>query len=92
MESTRNLEATMAKEGKKFDLDPRRFRANIFSMSDHVTPDDVVLLLTVCVPPTYKVTGPPPYDEDMWKEIRLKPGGSGLTSDANFQVSCRTVR
>ncbi|CRK18224.1 hypothetical protein BN1723_011540 [Verticillium longisporum] len=38
------------------------------------------------------VTGAPAYDEESWKSIRFTPGTSTLTSDASFQVSCRTVR
>ncbi|KAL9942486.1 hypothetical protein D7B24_003706 [Verticillium nonalfalfae] len=38
------------------------------------------------------VTGAPAYDEESWKSIRFTPGASTLTSDASFQVSCRTVR
>ncbi|KAK7750367.1 hypothetical protein SLS62_007666 [Diatrype stigma] len=42
--------------------------------------------------PNIIVSGAPAYDEETWKQIRLKPGDSGLFSDAVFHVSCRTVR
>lgn len=38
------------------------------------------------------VTGVPAYDEENWKSVRFSPGSSSLTADADFHVSCRTVR
>lgn len=38
------------------------------------------------------VNGAPAYDEETWKQVRFKPGDSGLYNDAIFHVSCRTVR
>lgn len=31
------------------------------------------------------------YSEDIWKQIRLKPGSSGLYNDMVLHVSCHTV-
>ncbi|KAI1638129.1 MOSC domain-containing protein [Biscogniauxia mediterranea] len=38
------------------------------------------------------ISGAPAYDEESWKRIRLRPGSSRLYNDAEFHVSCRTVR
>ncbi|KAI1505299.1 MOSC domain-containing protein [Biscogniauxia marginata] len=38
------------------------------------------------------LSGAPVYDEETWKRIRLRPGSSRLYNDAEFHVSCRTVR
>ncbi|KAI1850089.1 hypothetical protein JX266_004468 [Neoarthrinium moseri] len=42
--------------------------------------------------PNIILSGGPAYDEDEWKQIRLRPGTSGLYNDALLNVSCHTVR
>ncbi|KAH9908791.1 hypothetical protein F4778DRAFT_364814 [Xylariomycetidae sp. FL2044] len=42
--------------------------------------------------PNIILSGAPAYDEESWKQVRFKPGDSGLYNDAVFHVSCRTVR
>ncbi|KAI0840909.1 MOSC domain-containing protein [Hypoxylon sp. FL0890] len=42
--------------------------------------------------PNIILSGAEPYDEETWKQIRFKPGSSGLYNDVVFNVSCRTVR
>ncbi|KAL7627557.1 hypothetical protein AAE478_001750 [Parahypoxylon ruwenzoriense] len=42
--------------------------------------------------PNIILSGAPAYDEETWKQVRFKPGSSGLYNDFAFHVSCRTVR
>ncbi|RYP48079.1 hypothetical protein DL769_011251 [Monosporascus sp. CRB-8-3] len=42
--------------------------------------------------PNIILSGAKAYDEETWKQVRFKPGDSGLHNDALFHVSCRTVR
>ncbi|KAI1142294.1 MOSC domain-containing protein [Hypoxylon sp. FL0543] len=42
--------------------------------------------------PNIILSGAEAYDEETWKQIRFKPGSSGLYNDVVFHVSCRTVR
>ncbi|KAI0022703.1 hypothetical protein F4780DRAFT_732639 [Xylariomycetidae sp. FL0641] len=42
--------------------------------------------------PNIILSGAQPYDEETWKQVRFKPGSSGLYNDVRFHVSCRTVR
>lgn len=38
------------------------------------------------------LSGAPAYDEETWKQIRLKPGSSGLYTEVFLNISCHTVR
>ncbi|KAI1650781.1 uncharacterized protein F4817DRAFT_327339 [Daldinia loculata] len=54
--------------------------------------DDLKELDVLRFRPNIILSGAEAYDEETWKQIRLKPGSSGLYNNVAFHVSCRTVR
>ncbi|KAI1379277.1 hypothetical protein F4677DRAFT_326587 [Hypoxylon crocopeplum] len=66
---------------------------SIQEFSNEVPKDDSLKELDVLrFRPNVILSGAQAYDEETWKQVRFKPGSSGLYSDAVFHVSCRTVR
>ncbi|XXG98566.1 hypothetical protein Hte_004891 [Hypoxylon texense] len=67
--------------------------SSVHEFSSEVPKDDDLKELDVLrFRPNIILSGAPAYDEETWKQIRLKPGSSSLYNDASFHVSCRTVR
>ncbi|KAI1776839.1 hypothetical protein F4818DRAFT_360614 [Hypoxylon cercidicola] len=67
--------------------------SSVREFSSEVPKDDNLKELDVLrFRPNIILSGAPAYDEETWKQIRLKPGSSTLYNDASFHVSCRTVR
>ncbi|KAI2624259.1 hypothetical protein GGR54DRAFT_568287 [Hypoxylon sp. NC1633] len=63
------------------------------AFSEEVPKDDTLKELDVLrFRPNIILSGASAYDEETWKQVRLKPGSSGLYNDTVFHVSCRTVR
>ncbi|KAI0387677.1 hypothetical protein F5Y04DRAFT_240735 [Hypomontagnella monticulosa] len=66
---------------------------SVQAFSSEVPKDDTLKELSVLrFRPNIILSGAPAYEEETWKQIRLKPGSSGLYNDSVFHVSCRTVR
>lgn len=66
---------------------------SIQKFSEEVPKDDDLKELDVLrFRPNIILSGAEAYDEETWKQVRFKPGSSGLYNDASFHVSCRTVR
>ncbi|KAI2607290.1 uncharacterized protein GGS25DRAFT_495139 [Hypoxylon fragiforme] len=66
--------------------------SSLQEFSKEVPKDDALRELDVLrFRPNIILSGAPAYEEETWKQIRLKPGTSGLYNDAVFHVSCRTV-
>ncbi|KAI5868566.1 hypothetical protein GGS23DRAFT_546222 [Durotheca rogersii] len=67
--------------------------SSVQQFSSEVPKDDDLKELNVLrFRPNIIISGAAAYEEETWKQIRLKPGSSGLYNDAVFHVSCRTVR
>ncbi|KAI6091332.1 hypothetical protein F4821DRAFT_199989 [Hypoxylon rubiginosum] len=67
--------------------------SSVQEFSSEVPKDDDLKELDVLrFRPNIILSGAQAYDEETWKQIRLKPGTSKLYNDASFHVSCRTVR
>ncbi|KAI0171886.1 hypothetical protein GGR52DRAFT_573037 [Hypoxylon sp. FL1284] len=67
--------------------------SSLHKFSEEVPKDENMKQLDVLrFRPNIILSGAPPYDEETWKQIELRPGSSGLYNSAGFHVSCRTVR
>ncbi|KAI1386349.1 uncharacterized protein F4822DRAFT_313238 [Hypoxylon trugodes] len=80
LSSVQQFSSEVPKDENLKELDVIRFRPNIIGESQLTTSG------------YHPVSGAPVYDEETWKQVRFKPGNSGLYNDAVFHVSCRTVR
>lgn len=84
--SLQDFNSQVPKDEDLQELDVLRFRPNI--ISKHYP----FAFLPPASNANSAVNGAPAYDEEAWKQVRFKPGDSGLYNDAVFHVSCRTVR
>ncbi|KAK6957797.1 hypothetical protein Daesc_000586 [Daldinia eschscholtzii] len=67
--------------------------SSLQAFSSEVPKDDNLKELDVLrFRPNIILSGAEAYDEETWKQIRLKPGSSGFYNDFVFHVSSRTVR